>query len=149
MIICLWVWLKMTKPAQNWVALREWGNGTLHVYDGDSPPHSLLRASQKINQGPIFFLNLDPFFFSKKIHPKLQRFVFAGAFLTVCLRNPTRLNLSSWGCSRRFLTFHQFGGGFLPLPTCLGKKVGKCPIPAGGFKYFLFHPYFEKDSQFD
>ena len=30
-----------------WVALsREWGNETIHSYDGDSFPHSLLRASQ-------------------------------------------------------------------------------------------------------
>lgn len=70
----------MTKIAQNWVALsREWGNGTIHVYDGDSLPHSLLRASQKVGQGPNFFLNIDPFLFFQKKHPKLQRFIFAGA----------------------------------------------------------------------
>ena len=44
-----WYWrIIITGPfLKYWVALsREWWNGILHSYDGDSFPHSLLRTSQ-------------------------------------------------------------------------------------------------------
>ena len=39
---------KTKNRSKNWLVLsREWGNEAIHGYDGDSFPHSLLRASQK------------------------------------------------------------------------------------------------------